>query len=185
VLLLGVALGLILGLLAGGKIENLVNVRLRWISLLFLAAAVRFGTELLLVQGNDLAQQFRLPLFATAYALLLAALYVNRRQPGIAMALVGILGNAIAIVGNGGYMPVWQPSLVAAGFRPDQTFSPLHAIVPAPLDATFLRQFGFLGDIIPIPLPIVQNVASIGDKVNTRRRAWPEMTPGISSGMRT
>src|SRR5437764_345841 len=49
-LILGVALGLILGLAVGGRIENLIYVRLRWIGLLFLAAAIRFGTEFLLVQ---------------------------------------------------------------------------------------------------------------------------------------
>src|SRR5207237_1975067 len=81
----------------------------------------------------------------------------------LAMAFVGILGNAIAIVANGGYMVVWQPSLLAAGFNPTETFSPLHTIVPAPLDAMFLARFGFFGDIIPIPVPILQNVASIGD----------------------
>ncbi len=162
-LILGVALGLVLGLLAGGRIENLVAVRLRWVGLLFLAAAIRFGTEFLLVQRNDLADEFRLPLLATAYTLLLVALFVNRRQPGIAMAFVGILGNAIAIVANGGYMVVWEPSLTAAGFRAGETFSPLHTIVPAPLDANFLAHFGFFGDIIPIPVPLLQNVASIGD----------------------
>jgi len=163
VLILGVALGLILGLLAGGRIENLVSVRLRWIWLLFLGAGVRFGTEFLLVQGNPLVEQLRTPLLATAYTLLLVALYVNRRHPGIAMAFVGILGNAVVIIANGGYMLVWQPSLTAAGFGPGDVFSPLYVIVPAPLDAAFLSHFGFLGDIIPIPIPIVQNVASIGD----------------------
>jgi MFS family permease len=162
-LILGVALGLVLGIAAGGRIENLVYVRLRWIWLLFLAAAVRFGTEFLLVQGNTLAEQLRLPLLGAAYAMLLVALYRNRRQPGIAMAFVGILGNAIAIVANGGRMVVWEPSLVAAGFAPGETLSPLHVVVPAELDANFLAHFGFLGDIIPLPVPVLQNVASIGD----------------------
>src|SRR6185436_14341574 len=161
VLILGVALGLLLGVVAGGSIENLVHVRLRWVALLFVAAGVRFGTEFLLTQGNDLVEQLRLPLLVTAYTLLLVALFVNRRQPGMAMAFVGILGNTIAIVANGGYMVVWQPSLAAAGFGPTETFSPLHTIVPAPLDATFLAHFGFFGDIIPIPIPFLQNVASI------------------------
>jgi MFS family permease len=147
VLILGVALGLVLGIAAGGRIENLVYVRLRWIWLLFLAAVVRFGTEFLLVQGNPLAEQFRLPLLASAYTMLLVALYRNRGQPGISMAFVGILGNAIAIVANGGRMLVWEPSLRAAGFNPDEPLSPLHVVVPAPLDASFLQHFGFLGDI--------------------------------------
>jgi MFS family permease len=124
---------------------------------------VRFGTEFLLVQGNPLAEQFRLPLLATAYTMLLVALHRNRGQPGISMAFVGILGNAIAIVANGGRMLVWEPSLAAAGFRSEDGLSPLHVVVPGVLDANFLAHFGFLGDIIPLPVPVLQNVASIGD----------------------
>ena len=52
-LILGVALGLVLGLAAGGRIENLVHVRLRWVGLLFLAAAIRFGTEPIWRSSND------------------------------------------------------------------------------------------------------------------------------------
>ncbi len=162
-LILGVVLGLVAGLLAGGKLENLVLVRLRWVGLLFLAASIRFGTEILLIRGDSVVDALRAPLLASAYTLLLVALFANRRQPGIPMAFVGILGNAIAIVGNRGYMVVWQPSLEAAGFRSGESVSALHLTVPAPLDAYFLGHFAFLGDIIPIPLPFVQNVASIGD----------------------
>jgi len=163
VLFLGVVLGLILGLLAGGSLDNLVAVRLRWIGLLFIAAVIRFGTEFGLIQGIGFAETFRFPLFVLAYGLLLIALYRNRSQPGIAVAFVGILGNALAIIVNGGYMPIWEPSLVAAGFGPADLTSPLHVLVAAPLDANFLQHATFLGDIIPIPLPILNNVASIGD----------------------
>jgi len=163
VLFLGVVLGLIVGLLAGGSLENLVAVRLRWIGLLFVAAGIRFGTEFGLVQHVGLAETFRFPLFVLAYGLLLVALYRNRSQPGVAMAFVGILSNAIAIVANGGYMPIWEPSLTAAGFGPADVTSALHVLVAAPLNGNFLEHAGFLGDIIPIPLPILNNVASIGD----------------------
>jgi MFS family permease len=163
VLILGVALGLIAGLLAGGRLDNLIAVRLRLIWLLFLAALLRFGTEFFLVQRIETVEQLRVPLFLTAYGLLLVGLYVNRQRPGIAMAFVGIASNAIAIAANGGYMPIWQPSLAAAGFGLGDVRSPLHTVVPAPLDETFLTHLGFLGDIIPIPVPFLQNVASIGD----------------------
>ena len=162
-LILGVAFGLIAGLLVGGRLDNLVAVRLRWIWLLFLAALLRFATEFFLVQRVETVEAFRMPLFATAYGLLLLGLYVNRDRPGMAMAFVGIASNAVAIAVNGGHMPIWQPSLAAAGFGTGDIRSPLHIVVPAPLDETFLAHLGFLGDIIPIPLPIIQNVASVGD----------------------
>lgn len=162
-LLGGVALGLIVGLLAGGKVSNLVAVRLRWIGLLFGAVIVRFLTEAALVRGSELAETLRLPLFATAYGLLLVGLWVNRRHPGILIAAVGILGNAIAVIANGGFMPVWEPSLTAAGFGPSDVDAALHVLLPASIDESFLLHAGFLGDVIPLPLPFLRDVISAGD----------------------
>jgi len=163
VLLLGVFLGLVAGLLAGGRLDNLVAVRLRWIGLFFLAFALRIGTEAALARGIPLAESLRLPLLLGAYGLLLIALYRNRHYPGLLIALVGILANATAILVNGGHMPIWEPSLRAAGLGPTDVTSSLHVILPAPLDSGFLAHAGFLGDVIPIPFPFLTNVASLGD----------------------
>jgi DHA3 family macrolide efflux protein-like MFS transporter len=163
VLIGGIVLGLVLGLLAGGSISNLSSVRLRWVAVLMLAVILRFATEWLLIRGNDLVETFRLPLFVFAYILLLVALWANRTQPGMRLAFVGILSNAIAIAANGGHMPIWIPSLEAAGFKLSELSSPFHATLPAALDAQFLLHAGPLADILPIPIPFVRNVASIGD----------------------
>jgi hypothetical protein len=64
---------------------------------------------------------------------------------------------------NGGYMPVWEPSLVAAGYQPAEISTAIHTILPPSLDASFLLHLGPLADVIPIPLPLIQNVASVGD----------------------
>jgi DHA3 family macrolide efflux protein-like MFS transporter len=159
----GILLGLVLGLLAGGSIWHLGSVRLERVALLFGAVIVRFATEAAIGAGIEIADTFRLPLFGLAYAMLLAGLWGNRSQPGLNLAFVGILGNAIAIVVNGGYMPIWEPSLEAAGLERDDIRSVFHTILPATLDANFLLRGGPLGDVIPIPFPFVQNVASIGD----------------------
>ena len=50
-----------------------------------------------------------------------------------------------------------------AGLTPADLTSSLHYILPAPLDANFLLHLGPFADVIPIPVPIIQNVASIGD----------------------
>ncbi len=162
-LLGGIALGLIVGLLAGGNLGNLVSVRLRWVALLFGAVIVRSLTEGAIRGGVEVADTLRLPLFGLAYAMLLAALWVNRRHPGIVIAFVGILGNAIAILVNGGFMPVWEPSLAGGGFGPGDLDAALHVILPPPIDASFLVHAGPLGDVIPVPLPILQDVISTGD----------------------
>jgi MFS family permease len=163
VLLGGIALGLIAGLLAGGRLGNLAEVRLRWMVAIFLAVVVRFGTEAALVREIPLAESLRLPLLVTAYLILLAGLWANRRLPGMAIAFVGTLSNATVIAVNGGRMPIWEPSLSAAGFSAADAATPLHVLLSGQLDATFLAHLGPLADVLPIPLSFVRNVASVGD----------------------
>src|SRR4051812_21546036 len=159
----GIAIGLVLGLVLGGRLSNLADIRLRYLPLLFLAVIVRFGTEAALAAGIPIVEQLRIPLFVGAYGLLLVGLWANRSLPGLGIAFVGILANALAITANGGYMPIWVPSLEFAGFPAEDVRSVFHVLLPPVLDAEFLRRAGPLGDIIPIPFPLVRNVASIGD----------------------
>ena len=160
----GILAGLVIGLLVGGHLSNLAHVRLRWVSLLFLAVIIRFGTEWAIGAGIEIAETLRLPLFSLSFGLLLVGLWVNRAQPGLSLAFIGILLNTIAVVVNGGHMPIWRPSLIAAGFDPDTILSPFHIILASDaLNADFLLHAGPIGDILPIPVPFIRNVASIGD----------------------
>lgn len=163
-LIAAVALGLLLGLVARGDILNLARVRLRWAVVIFAALVVRFATESL-VETVDLAHALRLPLFGLAYGLLLAGLWRNRARPGLSLAFVGILANAVAIAVNGGFMPVWEPSLVQIGFGPgDIAERGFYTVVPlTELDASFLTSAVLLGDIIPLPVPLFPSVISLGD----------------------
>src|SRR5690349_12162012 len=94
----------------------------------------------------------RLPLFVGAFALLLAGIWANRDQPGLPLAFVGILLNSGAIITNAGYMPVWEPSIIAAGLSPAEVGSAFHRIVSETatggVPAEFLQTAGPLGDII-------------------------------------
>jgi DHA3 family macrolide efflux protein-like MFS transporter len=163
VLIGGILVGLILGLAAGGSVWNLANIKLERIAFLLGAVVLRFSTEAFIANGVDIAETLRLPLYGTSYALLLAGLWPNRDFPGLSMAFVGILGNTIAIVANGGHMPIWQPSLEAAGLTLNDVRTAFHSVLPMTLDANFLIHAGPLGDVIPIPFPVVRNVASVGD----------------------
>jgi DHA3 family macrolide efflux protein-like MFS transporter len=166
----GVAVGLLLGLLAGGRLDNLASIRLRFLPLLFLGVVVRFGTELGLSSGIPVFETLRVPLLGLAYGLLLFTLWQNRGYPGLVLAFVGIALNAIAIMANGGYMPVWDRAFTAAGLT-GPIDSALHYSLSSD-DPAFLLRLGFLGDIIPIPVPPVQNVASIGDMFLTAGLAF-------------
>src|SRR5688572_32644265 len=100
----------------------------------------------------------RAPLLATGFVLLLIGLWVNRYYPGLSVAFVGILLNGLVIVINGGHMPIWATSLAAAGLTPPDVTSALHIVVPGVASDFFVRA-PILGDIIPIPIPLFQNVA--------------------------
>jgi len=168
VLIGSLVLGLVLGLLAGGKIENLASVRLRLVQAVFIGLFLRYATQFALESGGGgPADTLRLPLFTAGFLFLLAGLWANREQPGLVLAFVGILLNAVAMITNGGYMPVWQPSIVAAGLPISEVGSAFHKIVgdvsASGITGSFLAQAGPLGDIIPIPVPGLRNVASIGD----------------------
>jgi MFS family permease len=159
---LGVLLGLGLGLLAGGRIENFVDVRFRWLPALVLAAAARFGLDGALASGS-VPDALRLWLVIATYVLLTAMLLANRSLPGLTTAALGTAANGIAIVANGGWMPVWQPSLAAAGLDSTRVHSGFHVLLTGPVDTNFFAHGGPLVDIIPLPIPLVQSVASIGD----------------------
>ena len=159
----GIVLGLIAGLAAGGRLDNLLAVRLRWTLLIFVALALRLGTEAALSRGVAPADDFRVPLFGIAYGVLIVALWVNRGRPGISLALVGTGLNATAILVNGGYMPVWDQALAAANLAPADILSPIHFLISANDPIPFLLAAGPLGDVLPVPLPLVRNVLSVGD----------------------
>ena len=163
-MLLGaIALGLVVGLAAGGSLDRLAAVRLRLLWLIFLALGVRVAFELAVGAGWNPSDPVRIGALAVAYGALLVGLWPNLRYPGIPLAFVGVLSNGIVILVNGGRMPIWEPSLIAAGFLPADAITSLHVLMPATIDASFLLRLGALADVVPIPLPFVRNVASLGD----------------------
>jgi DHA3 family macrolide efflux protein-like MFS transporter len=160
----GILLGLLLGLLSGGRLRNLAVIQLRWTWLLLAALILRFATEAGLSAHIGIVEMFRLPLLAGAFGMLLAALWVNRSYPGLSLAFLGILSNAIVIVANRGYMPIWDVSLEAAGMTPADVNRAFHQVVSVGT-ADFLGRALILGDVIPLPIPFepLRNVSSLGD----------------------
>ncbi len=171
-IVIGLAGGLILGLLAGGKVGRLIDVRLRWALLIVLALALRIGTQTAIADGVALADQLRLPLYAAAFGILAVALWLNRKLPGLLAVFVGVVANGVAIVVNGGWMPVWGPSLDAAGMSAGELNVAFHRLLPSTFGTDFFLHAGPIGDIIPIPLPYLTNVSSIGDAFIASGLAW-------------
>jgi MFS family permease len=172
VIILGLLLGIVAGVLAGGRMVRLIDVRLRWMGLIFLALVLRFGTEIAISNGVALADALRLPLYGGAFGLLVAGLWPNRLHPGLLAVIVGAAANGLAIVLNGGWMPVWPPALAAVGMGMTDLNLSFHTLLPDALNGAFFLHGGPIGDILPIPIPVLNNVSSIGDAFIAAGLGW-------------
>jgi MFS family permease len=158
-----IALALIAGALAGGGLPRLADLRLRWIWILAVALLLRFGAGI----AQQVAPAASLPLgaaFITAYGLLFIWLWGNWRVPGLQVAAVGIGLNTLAVTLNGGHMPIWSAAFTAAGFTPAALVNdPFHFVLSVGSVADFVKSGGIFGDVLPIPIPVIRDVVSIGD----------------------
>ena len=101
-------------------------------------------------------------MLAAAFAILLVALWINRTYPGLSLAFLGVLSNGIVILVNGGYMPIWGPTLTAAGLTPADVTRSFHVVVDGGA-SDFIGRLLILGDVFPVPISFIQNVYSLGD----------------------
>ena len=163
-LLIGALVGLVVGLAAGGRLDSFLSVRVRFLALLVAALVLRFGTAWLIESGVEVADALRLPLYATAFALVALVLWLNRSQPGLLLVMVGVMANGLAVVVNAGWMPYYPPALEAAGLTvADLSPAGFFTALPMDIGAGFLLQAGPFGDVVPLPLPYLRNVISLGD----------------------
>ena len=102
--------------------------------------------------------------YVAAYGLIFAWLWFNWRVPGLQVASVGIGANLLAVLLNGGQMPIWSAAFFSAGFtQADLANDPFHFLLRTDTVAEFVSSGGLWGDVIPLPIPIIRDVVSIGD----------------------
>jgi hypothetical protein len=157
-LLYAVILGVIAGLISGGKFAALgsTHIRLWPVALLGLfAQLLLFSSPLAATVGP-----WGPSLYVVSTVLVLMALVVNLRQPGFWLIILGALANFTVIIANGGQMPAapaaWA-ALNGVAVVPTTDFS--NSVLAGPQTV-----LAFLGDnfVLPRPLPLA-NVFSIGD----------------------
>ena len=171
-LFIAVVLGIVAGLVAGGSLRNLLSAQLRFGALILGGLLLRVVTQWGLDQGVEIVETLRVPLFAASFGLLVVALWLNRSQPGLLLAMVGIGSNGVAIMVNGGYMPVWMPAVEMAGLSAADLSPTFHVLLPDELNLEFLLMAGPLGDVIPIAIPYLSNVISLGDVMLAAGIGW-------------
>ena len=112
-LLYAIAIGLILGVLTGGRPEGLAHLQLRWAPL----AIAGFAAQVILFAGpvSDRVGDAGPPLYVASTALVLVAVARNIRLAGLPIVVLGAVSNVTAIVANGGFMPASATALDALG----------------------------------------------------------------------
>jgi hypothetical protein len=153
-ILYAVIAGLVIGLVSGGSIARLGELRFAWAPVIVLGMATQvllFSTPI----GNALGPAAPAAYVASNLAVL-AAVGRNLAIPGLPLVLLGGASNLVAIVANGGFMPVSAEALVAIGRAPRDGYANnrlADGVLLAPLTDLFA---------MPAWVPMA-NIFSIGD----------------------
>jgi hypothetical protein len=161
--LYAIPLGVIIGLLTGGRLERLGEARFRWAPL----ALAGLLTQLIVFFGPvaERVGDLGVPLYVGSTALVLAAVLRNVAIPGLALVALGAVSNLAAIVANGGYMPASPGALAALGREINTGYSN-SAVVEAPALAPLTDLFA-----LPAWLPWA-NLFSVGDVLIAAGIGW-------------
>lgn len=153
-ILYALVIGIGVGLLAGGQVSGIGEIRFRWAGL----AAIGLLVQVVLFAGPvaDRIGTLGVPLYVGSTALVLAALLRNVALPGIWIVALGALSNMAAIAANGGYMPASPGALASLGLHDGLDYSNSTVVAHPALQP--------LTDVFAMPagLPFA-NVFSIGD----------------------
>ncbi len=153
--IVAVAIGIVIGLLRGGRLENLRGVHVvAWPVL-----AVGFSLQLF-AEVADIGAALTMSI--TALFAMVVGLVLNSRIRGTIVAAVGVFANLVVTVANG-HVPTRFEALVEVG-KLTATDAP-SAVTLAGLRKleTSGSTLAFLGDVIP--LPIFGIVVSYGDLI--------------------
>ena len=153
-ILYAVLIGLVLGLLLGGRPSRLAELKIRFATVCMLGLVVQ------LVLFSDQVTAFigdaGMPLYVASTLIVAGAVAANYRIPGMAVVALGAFSNLVAIVANGGYMPTTPEAMAAVGFSEKWVYSN-SALLEHP-------NLPWLTDIFAMPRWIPSaNVFSIGD----------------------
>lgn len=158
-----ITLGIAVGMLTGGSISNLFNVKFEKVWLIMSAAIIMtasqiLGKRLYFISGCALAIQ------GVVFSLMLAGLWFNRKYLGIKVIGLGCFLNALVIMLNNGKMPVSYDALAKANLAAETLEGDFkHYIV----DLSQGVKLAFLADAInpPLFLGYLNKIVSIGDLV--------------------
>jgi hypothetical protein len=155
-ILYAVVIGLAVGLLGGGKLAAIADIRFRWAPLVmigFLGQVLLFS-DAVAARVGDLGPV----LYVASTLLVVVAVVRNLAIPGLPLVALGAASNLVAIVANGGFMPASPAALAALG-KDVPTIYSNSAVVAQPALFPLTDVFA-----LPMWLPF-HNIFSVGDVI--------------------
>lgn len=153
--LIAIPIGVVIGLLVGGRIERLSQLRFYWAWLAIAGLAIQvvlFSTSM----ADSLPPGVGEAIYVASTGMVLIAVWRNLAVPGLAIVAVGAISNLAAVVANGGVMPTTIDAVRTAGLASEAGFSN-SAVLADPALAPLTDIFA-----VPAGMPLA-NVFSIGD----------------------
>jgi len=153
-ILYAIPLGILLGLLLGGRPAGLAALQFRWPWLIVagLLVQVVLFTDVVAARVGDLGPA----IYVASTAAVFAGVLRNVRIPGMTLIALGALSNLAAIVANGGYMPASAAAMAALGKTDPTIYSNSAAVDNPALEP--------LTDIFALPAWVpFANIFSVGD----------------------
>ena len=167
VVTLAVFLALAIGLVTRGHIGNLAQMRIRWWPFLVLAVALQAYAVDHWAADSLGPIPLRAGAFVATHVLILAVAAVNFRLAGFRLIILGAAANLVALLANGGLMPVSAEARVAIGHQATVDALAIGTAVMGSKGVVLpaaQANLWILTDIFVLPPPFpLPAVASVGD----------------------
>lgn len=108
-------IGIVLGVLSGGRLGALGELRIRRVELVYAAILLQIGAFPSGVLPWSTPEWLARVLWLVSFALLIGFAAVNRAVRGVALVFAGLACNLAAVLANGGLMPASPHAIRAAG----------------------------------------------------------------------
>lgn len=158
----------ILALITGGSLKNLKNIRFKLSGLVLIALLIKIITNTDLRYSLGISDVFAPVLYSSSLALITLFILFNMRLRGLALVGLGLMCNLLAIISNGGYMPVkseylYFTSTAGEMDKFNQGLPVYNYIATGPHTKLY-----YLSDILLMPNGIlISKVFSVGDVLIT------------------
>ena len=167
-----IPIGLLIGLLSGGRLSGLGKLQLRWLPLVFIALVIQL-LIFPLFTSTAILPVAKAPLHILSYVLLAIWIAANVRIAPMVLLSLGAICNFSVLLANGGLMPASINALQRAGLSSLADWLMNEGVYANLIRMSSSTRLNFLGDILYLPKWIPFSAAfSIGDLLIMLALIW-------------